>query len=115
MNLGKTNFNTEEAQDQCPSEIEKFLLKRQARMSLLEQDKIALTLTVPWNPMLNVGKMIDVKFPRKGIDEDAGPEYKLLYGSGRYLIVNLTHSIKNGGFSTTSMECVAQTAGQGMV
>ena len=115
MNLGKTNFNTEQAQDQCPSEIEKYLLKRQARMSLLEQDKIALSLTVPWNPMLNVGKMIDVEFPRKGIEGNVKPEDKLLYGSGRYLIVNLTHSIKNGGFSTTSMECVAQTAGQGMV
>jgi hypothetical protein len=115
MNLGKTNFNTEEAQDQCASEIEKYLLKRQARMSLLEQDKIALSLTVPWNPTLNVGKMIDVEFPRKGVEGSAGSTDKLLYGSGRYLIVNLTHSIKNGGFSTTSMECVAQTAGQGMV
>lgn len=115
VNIGKTNFNTEKAQDQCPSEIEKYLLKRQARMSLLEQDKIALSLTVPWNPMLHAGKMIDVELPRKGVEVSAGPEDKLLYGSGRYLIVNLTHSIKNGGFSTTTMECVAQTAGQGIV
>jgi len=115
MNIAKTNFNTEKAQDQCPSEIEKYLLKRQARMSLLEQDKIALTLTVPWNPMLHAGKMIDVELPRKGVEGSAGNEDKLLYGSGRYLIVNLTHSIKNGGFSTTTMECVAQTAGQGIV
>jgi hypothetical protein len=115
MNIAKTNFNTEQAQDQCPSEIEKYLLKRQARMSLLEQDKIALSLTVPWNPMLHAGKMIDVELPRKGVEESAGRENKLLYGSGRYLIVNLTHTIKNGGFSTTTMECVAQTAGQGIV
>jgi hypothetical protein len=115
MNIAKTNFNTEQAQDQCPSEIEKYLLKRQARMSLLEQDKIALSLTVPWNPMLHAGKMIDVEFPRKGVEANSGKEYKLLYGSGRYLIVNLTHSIKKGGFSTTTMECVAQTAGQGIV
>jgi hypothetical protein len=109
-NLTKTNFGTEKAQDQCTFEVEKYLLKRQARMNLLEQDKIALKLTVPWNPQLNVGKMIDVLFPRKsGITDDK------LYGSGRYLIVNLVHTIKNGGFSTTSMECVAQTAGQGVV
>lgn len=114
-NIAKTNFNTEKAQDQCASEIEKYLLKRQARMSLLEQDKIALSLTVPWNPMLHAGKMIDVELPRKGVEGNAGNEDKLLYGSGRYLIVNLTHSIKNGGFSTTTMECVAQTAGQGIV
>lgn len=115
MNLGKTNYGTEKDQDQCPSEIEKYLLKRQARMSLLEQDKIALSLTVPWNPMLHAGKMIDVELPRKGVEGAGGGENKLLYGSGRYLIVNLTHTIKNGGFSTTTMECVAQTAGQGIV
>ena len=94
MNLGKSNYNTEKDQDQCASEIEKYLLKRQARMSLLEQDKIALSLTVPWNPMLHAGKMIDVELPRKGV-EGGKNEDKLLYGSGRYLIVNLTHTIKN--------------------
>lgn len=112
MNIAKTNFNTERDQDQCRSEIEKYLLKRQARMALLEQDKIALKLTVPWNPTLNAGKMIDVAFPRKGVDTGGD---KLLYGSGRYLIVNLTHTIKTGGYSTTTMECVAQTAGRGIV
>jgi hypothetical protein len=112
MNIAKTNFNTEQAQSQCPSEIEKYLLKRQARMSLLEQDKIALSLTVPWNPMLHAGKMIDVVFPRKGVGKG---DMNMLYGSGSYLIVNLAHTIKNGGFSTTAMECVAQTAGQGIV
>ena len=114
MNIARTNFNTEKAQDQCPSEIEKYLLRRQARMSLLEQDKIALSLTVPWNPMLHAGKMIEVEFPRKGV-ESGGKENRLLYGSGKYLIVNLAHTVKNGGFSTTAMECVADTAGQGIV
>jgi hypothetical protein len=109
-NISRTNFNTEQSQDQCRFEVEKYLLRRQARMSLLEQDKIALKLTVPWNPMLNAGKMIDVKFPRKGTKR---PEF--LYGSGKYLIVNLVHTVKNGGFSTTTIECVAQTAGQGIV
>jgi hypothetical protein len=109
-NVSRTNFATEQAQDQCRFDVEKFLLKRQARMSLLEQDKIALRLTVPWNPMLNAGKMIAVTFPKKGHKK---PEF--LYGSGNYMIVNLTHTIKSGGFSTTTMDCVAQTAGQGIV
>lgn len=109
-NISRTNYNTEQAQDQCRFDVEKYLLKRQARMSLLEQDKIALKLTVPWNPSLNVGKMIDVGFARKGTKN-----IQYLYGTGIYLIVNLVHTIKNGGFSTTTMECVAQTAGQGIV
>ena len=112
-NLSKTNFGTEKSQDQCTFEVEKYLLKRQARMNLLEQDKIALKVTVPWNPELNVGKMIDVLFPRK--TGKAGTSDDVLYGTGRYLIVNLVHTIKSGGFSTTTMECVAQTAGQGVV
>ena len=115
VNIGKTNFNTEQDQDQCASEIEKFLLKRQARMSLLEQDKIALSVTVPWNPMLHAGKMIDVVFPRKGVEGGGGSDMNKQYGSGRYIIVNLTHTIKTGGYGTTAMECVAQTAGQGIV
>ena len=110
-NTSKTNYNTEQAQDMCRMEVEKYLLKRQARMSLLEQDKIALRLTVPWNPELNAGKMINVELKRKGSTD---PD-DLVYGSGKYLIVNLVHSIKNGGYSTTTMECVAQTAGQGIV
>lgn len=109
-NIARTNYNTEQAQDQCRFDVEKYLLKRQARMSLLEQDKIALKLTVPWNPTLNVGKTIDVGFVRKG-----SRSLQYLYGTGVYLIVNLVHTIKNGGFSTTTMECVAQTAGQGIV
>ena len=109
-NVTRTNFATEQSQDQCRFDVEKYLLKRQPRMSLLEQDKIALRLTVPWNPMLNAGKIIDVRFAKKG---ERRPEY--LYGSGNYLIVNLTHNVKNGGFSTTTMECVAQSVGQGIV
>lgn len=109
-----TNYNTEKAQDQCRFEVEKYLLKRQARMALLEQDKIALKVTVPWNPELNVGKLIKIDLYRKGLDS-TDPAVTRLYGTGTYLIVNLVHTVKNGGFSTTSMECVAQTAGQGIV
>lgn len=110
-NTSKTNYNTEQAQDMCRMEVEKYLLKRQARMSLLEQDKIALRFTVPWNPMLHAGKTVDIELKRKGIRDSND----FLYGTGRYLIVNLVHNVKNGGYSTTTMECVAQTAGQGIV
>jgi hypothetical protein len=109
-NISKTNQSTEQAQDMCKMEVEKYLLKRQARMSLLEQDKIALRLTIPWNPMLHAGKIIQIELARKG---SSGKD--LLYGSGKYLIVNMIHNVKNGGYSTTTMECVAQTAGQGIV
>ena len=110
-NVTKTNYDTEQAQDMCRMEVEKYLLKRQARMSLLEQDKIALRFTVPWNPLLHAGKTVDVELKRKGTKN----ANDFLYGTGRYLIVNLVHNIKNGGYSTTTMECVAQTAGQGIV
>lgn len=109
-----TNYNTEKAQDQCRFDVEKYLLKRQARMALLEQDKIALKLTVPWNPELNVGKLIKIDLYRKGLNS-TDPAVTRLYGTGTYLIVNLVHTVKNGGFSTTTMDCVAQTAGQGIV
>lgn len=108
-NISSTNKGTEQDQDTCPFDVEKYLLRRQARMSLLEQDKIALKLTVPWNPELNVGKIIKVEFQRKGVKNE------VLYGSGQYIIVNLIHTIKAGGFSTTTMDCVAKTAGSGIV
>lgn len=110
----KTNLGSEKAQDQCPYDVEKYLLKRQARMSLLEQDKIALRLTIPWNPVMNVGKMINVMFKRKNVKDPGAPD-GVLYGTGQYLIVNLTHTIKSGGYGTTTMECVADTVGQGIV
>ena len=112
--IAVTNYGTEQAQDQCRFDVEKYLLKRQARMSLLEQDKIALKLTVPWNPGLNAGKLIKIDLYRKGTGTSDG-EISKLYGTGTYLIVNLVHTIKRGGLSTTTMECVAQTAGQGEV
>lgn len=110
-NTSKTNYDTEQAQDMCRMEVEKYLLKRQARMALLEQDKIALRFTVPWNPLLHAGKTVDVELKRKGTKN----ANDFLYGTGRYLIVNMVHNIKNGGYSTTTMDCVAQTAGQGIV
>ena len=103
-----SNVNTEQAQDSCPMDVQNHLLKRQARMGLLEQDKIALRLTVPWNASLNAGKVI--RFERYSQDYPGTP----LYGSGDYLIHSLTHIVKVGGYSTTVMDCVSTTVGQGI-
>lgn len=103
-----TNLGTEADMDSCNMDIENYLLKRQARMNLLEQDKIALRLTVPWNPELHAGKTIEVRFPNKELKDT------FLYGSGKYLIASMTHNIKAGGYATTTMDCVAETAGSGI-
>lgn len=104
-----SNINTAEEQMSCPLDVEKHLLKRQARMGLLEKDKIALRLTVPWNPTLNAGKVIN--FERFSLDF---PNIRL-YGSGDYLIHSLVHIVKAGGYSTTVMDCVSTTVGEGIV
>jgi hypothetical protein len=104
-----TNFNSAKRQDSCNTDVEKHLLLRQARMNLLEQDKIALRLTVPWNPVLHAGRMIEVYFINKETEKYEN------YGSGLYLIHSLTHTLKAGGYGTTTMDCVADTVGGGIV
>ena len=88
-----------------------YVHKRQARMGLLEQDKIALRIMVPWNPILNAGKIIRLTIPNKA--DDTGRS--LNYGSGDYLIVSLKHHIKRGQPSTITMDCVSRTVGAGIV
>jgi hypothetical protein len=97
-----TNLGTAEDQNSCNTNVEKYLITRKARMGLLEQDKIALRLTVPFNPIMNVGKVITANF----LNSTTG---NLNYGSGDYLIVNMTHNIKMGGFGVTVMDCVSNT------
>lgn len=98
----KKNYNS------CNLDVEAYALRRQARMALLERDKIALRITVPWNPLLHAGKVIRVVWPNK-YDNSVGT-----YGQGTYLISSMTHNIRLGGFSTTTMDCVTSTVGQGM-
>jgi hypothetical protein len=109
VKMAQTNYGTAKDQNSCNSNIEKYLLKRQARMALLEQDKIALRLTVPWNPVLNAGKIISVNLFNKAMSS-AGNIVEN-YGSGDYLILHLSHNIQKGGYATTTMECVSKTAG----
>lgn len=101
-----TNQQSGEEHNMCDSGVEKYRLRRQARMNLLEQDKIALRIIVPWNPVLNAGKTIDVKLFLKSGTKNTTP----LYGSGKYLIASLVHNIKNGGYSTTTLDCISETS-----
>jgi hypothetical protein len=110
--LGQTNFNSADQQDASNSAIEQYLLKRQARMNLLEPDKVALRLTVPWNPIYHAGKVIRINLYNKN-DKNRAPVQ--LYGAGDYLISSMVHTVKRGGFSTTTMDCVSTTVGKGMV
>ncbi|NDB60571.1 hypothetical protein EB001_19305, partial [bacterium] len=90
----------------CETDVEKHLLKRQARMALLEKDKIALRITVPWDPRLHVGKLIGLEWKNK-------KNGSMVYGSGTYLVASMMHKIQFGGFAVTTMDCVSQTAGGG--
>lgn len=104
-----TNYNSAKEQDSCNIGIEQYLLLRQARMSLLEEDKIALRLTVPWNPILHAGKMIEVNIVHKSTGEYQN------FGTGLYLIHSLTHNLKSGGYGTTTMDCVSRSVGGGVI
>jgi hypothetical protein len=92
---------------------EAYLPRRKARMGLLEQDKIALRMIVPFNPNLNAGRVIYVKIPNTNPDVKDDKD-KLNFGSGKYLIANLTHNIKLGGLGTTTLECVSNTVAAGV-
>lgn len=103
-----TNYNSAKDQDSCNLDVENHLLKRQARMSLLEEDKIALRLTVPWNPVLHAGSMIEAYFFNKNTKKYDN------FGTGLYLVHSLTHNIKTGGYATTTMDCVSRSVGGGI-
>jgi hypothetical protein len=106
--VGMSNKNSEQQQSSCNIGIEDYMLKRQARMNLLEQDKIALRLTVPWCPIYHAGKVIRINLYNKNDNKIK------LYGSGDYLISSMIHTVKRGGFSTTTMDCVSTTVGKGI-
>ena len=111
VKMAISNQNTYQQQDMCPDFAKDYLQKRQGRMGLLEKDKIALRLTVPFNPILHAGKTIDVDLYNK----EALPELQSNYGSGTYLILHMFHHIVQGGLATTTMDCVSSTVGRGIV
>lgn len=105
-----TNKISAFAEPNCEIDVEKHRLKRQARLGLLDQDKVALRMTVAFNPILHVGKMITVEFKNKIINEQ-GVELQQEYASGQYLISALTHNLKIGGYSTTVIDCLSKSVG----
>lgn len=105
----QTNSGSERDQNACPDESKKYLQKRQARMALLEQDKIAFRTTLPWNPNIHAGDVISIRLQNK--KDPIVPNY----GTGNYLVVSIKHNIKYGGFSTTTLDCVSVTVGRGEV
>ncbi len=101
-----TNLGTAEQQKSCETGVEKYLHLRQARMALLDRDKIALRITIPWNPRLHVGNKIMFHWNNR-YDESMR-----VYGTGEYIIAHLTHNIQFGGFAVTNLDCIANTLGK---
>ena len=108
--LSSSNMGSAQQQNVCPDYSHLYVHKRQARMALLEQDKIALRIMVPWLPIYNVGKIIRLNVPNKA--DEKGIEQ--LYGSGDYLIVSLKHHLPRGQPATITMDCVSRTVGVGI-
>lgn len=104
-----SNMGSEGSQFSCPDYAPYVAQKRKARMHLIDTDKIALMMTVPFHPGLHAGKVIRLELRNKK------QPTALNYGSGNYLIHSMTHNLKFGGFSTTIVECVSTTVGGGIV
>jgi len=111
IKMGLSNSSSAAQQGTCPDSLQVSQQKRQARMSLLEQDKIALRMTVPWNPALHAGKVIALELPN--LSDPSGRAMN--YGTGTYLILHMKHNIKRGGYATTTIDCVSTTVGRGEV
>lgn len=101
-----SNLGTENAQNSNNIGAESFQLLRNARKGLI--DMISLRMVLPFSPFLNVGRTINAKFYNT---KTGAP----LYGTGKYLIANMTHTFKLGGFGTTTVECVANSVSEGRV
>jgi hypothetical protein len=91
--------------------VEKYAELRQARLSLLDQDKIALRITVPFIPFIHAGSMITCNFLNK---PNEGGGVQLNYGSGDFLVSTLTHRILKGGYGFTILDCVSKSVGEGI-
>ena len=101
-----TNLGTAQQQNTCETLVEKYLHRRQARMGMLEKDKIALRVTIPWTPSLHVGHQIYFNWYNR---YDTNFQQ---YGHGKYLILHMTHNIQYGGYATTTLDCIANTFGK---
>lgn len=102
-----TNLGTAQQHNTCETNVEKYLVKRQARMAMLEKDKIAFRVTLPWSPWLHVGQQINFTWVNRYVRSQKQ------YGSGKYLILHMTHNIQFGGYATTTLDCITNTFGRG--
>jgi hypothetical protein len=108
-----SNVGSASQQNAREDQSAKYAQLRQARMSLIDQNRIALRMTVPWNPDLHAGKMIRLELWNKMAINDSN--FVPNYGTGDYLIVSMTHNIKYGGYGTTTVDCVSRSIGEGVV
>lgn len=106
--MSMTNKGTATQHNGCETDVEQHLLKRQARMSLLEKDKVALRLISTWQPDVHAGDVISFEWNNKN---NKAP----VYGTGYYLVSSLNHNIQFGGYGTTTLDCVSVTSGGGIV
>lgn len=104
-----TNANSAKEGGSCNVDVESYMPLRQARLGLLEQDKITLRIKVPFNPNLHAGNIITTNFYNKTL---AG---KLEYGSGDYMICSMSHNIKTGGYGVTTLDLVSSTIEAGIL
>jgi len=93
--------------NECGVKVEEYHLKRQARLSLIQPDKLSLRMVVPFNPLLVCGDMIDVTFPIRPIQGQHTIEKD--YGSGEYMIVTLKHQLSQGAHGVTMIEAVSDS------
>lgn len=100
-----SNIGTADKQNGCPDYSYLYAERRQARMALLEKDKIGLRLVVPWNSIYHAGKVIEIE-----LRDYTKKDEPILYGSGKYLIVSMTHTLRQGGYGITTLDCVSDTA-----
>ena len=98
MKHSMTNKGSSQQDYGCTSDVESHLLLRQARMALLDRDKIALRMTVPWAPHVHAGDKIRFNW--------YDPDGALMPESNEYIVASLMHKIQFGGFSTTSFDCI---------
>lgn len=103
---GFTNKTTGPQAGTCEVKTENYMLRRQARLGLLDHDKLALQIVVPFNPNVFAGSVITCEFMNK-----AGVAYQPDYGSGTYLVTTATHTVKTNGAGFTTLECVSRGVG----
>lgn len=106
-NSAFTNQGTGPAAGTCETKSELYMLDRQARLALLDHDKMALQIVVPFNPNIFSGNVIECEFANKTTNKLVEPDY----GSGKYLVTTVSHSVKTTGMGVTMIDCVSRGVG----